>query len=313
MKRTAAFVIAIMLVFLCACGDDDAPVTDGSGRLSIVCADFPAYDFAREICGAKADITLLIKPGAEVHSFEPTPKDIIRIRSADLFLCNGGESEEWAEELLTDTELRVIRMMDCVETVEEEQREGMYVVGEEEEAEEEPELDEHVWTSPMNAVKISQAIAETVCELDPDNAKYYSTCTEGIISLLTELDAQFRAAVRNASRSTLIFADRFPMRYFTLEYGLDYYAAFPGCSTETEASAKTVAFLIDRVREDDSPAVLYMEFSNEKMADIICEDTGCKKLPFYSVHNITAEQFEAGMGYLDLMTADLASMKEALG
>ena len=313
MRRTAALVITILLVFLCACGDTDTPVTDGNGRLSIVCADFPAYDFAREVCGGKADITLLIKPGAEVHSFEPTPKDIIRIQSADLFLCNGGESEEWAEELLADTQLRVIRMMDCVETVEEEQREGMYVVGEEEEGGEEPELDEHVWTSPMNAARISQAISDAVCELDPDNAEYYSACTEGFISQLTELDAQFRAAVRNASRKTLIFADRFPMRYFTLEYGLDYYAAFPGCSTETEASAKTVAFLIDRVREDGTPAVLYMEFSNEKMADIICEDTGCKKLPFYSVHNITAEQFEAGLGYLDLMMTDLASMKEALG
>lgn len=314
MKRYAALILTALLVLLSACADTDTPAPDG--RLSIVCSDFPAYDFAREICGDKADILLLIKPGAELHSFEPTPKDIIRIQSCDLFICNGGESEEWTEELLDPDEPRevnIIRMMDCVETVEEEITDGMYVKGEGEEEGDEPELDEHVWTSPLNAVKIASAISDAVCQLDAENAEYYSVRTEGFTAQLTELDTAFRAAVKNASRDTLIFADRFPMRYFTLEYGLKYYAAFPGCSTETEASAKTVAFLIDRVREEDMPAVLYLEFSNERMADIICEDTGCKKLPFYSAHNITAEQYGAGCGYLDLMYQNLDSLKEALG
>ena len=315
MRKTTAFIIVLLLFFLCACTDAEEIGAD-YGRLSIVCSDFPAYDLTREICGEKANVHLLIKPGAELHSFEPTPKDIIRIQNCDLFICNGGESEEWIEELLDADELRevnIIRMMDCVETVEEEITDGMYVRGEEEEEEEEPELDEHVWTSPLNAVKIVSEICKAVCGIDSDNARYYTVCTEAYISQLTELDAAFRAAVKNAARDTLIFADRFPMRYFTLEYGLEYYAAFPGCSTETEASAKTVAFLIDRVRESKTPAVLYLEFSNEKMADIICEDTGCKKLPFFSAHNITAEQFESGCGYLELMYQNLSSLKEALG
>jgi len=318
MKKPTLLIIVLLMLLLCACGyTDTEPMTD-DGRLSIVCSDFPACDFAREVCGEKANIYLLIKPGAELHSFEPTPKDIIRIQNCDLCICNGGESEEWIEELLEDGELsdtRMIYMMDCVETVEEEIVDGMYVVGEEEEKDEceETELDEHVWTSPINAAKIVAEIASAVCEIDAENADYYSACASAYTAQLSELDTAFRAAVKNASRDTLIFADRFPMRYFTLEYGLKYCAAFPGCSTETEASAKTVAYLIDRVREDNTPAVLYLEFSNEKMADIICEDTGCKKLPFYSAHNVTAEQFEAGVSYLDLMYDNLASLKEALG
>ena len=127
------------------------------------------------------------------------------------------------------------------------------------------------------------------------------------------LDREFRQVIKNSGKHTLVFADRFPMRYFALEYGLDCYAAFPGCSSETEPSAKTVAYLIDRVREDKIPAVLYMEFSDQKMADVICEDTGCKKLPFYSAHSVSAEQFRQGVSYLDLMRINLNSLKEALG
>lgn len=130
---------------------------------------------------------------------------------------------------------------------------------------------------------------------------------------LMALDREFRQVIKNSGKHTLVFADRFPMRYFALEYGLDCYAAFPGCSSDTEPSAKTVAYLIDRVREDKIPAVLYMEFSNQKMADVICEDTGCKKLPFYSAHSVSAEQFEQGVSYLDLMRINLNSLKEALG
>ena len=129
---------------------------------------------------------------------------------------------------------------------------------------------------------------------------------------LMELDIDIRTNVMNGARKTLIFADRFPMRYFTREYGLTYYAAYPGCASQTEPSAKTVAFLIDHVREENIPAVLYMEFSNEKMADVICEDTGCKKLPFYSAHSITAQQFEDGVTYLDLMRMNIETLKEAL-
>lgn len=304
MKRLIAALLCLCLV-LCGCTAQPEKPHDET-KLQIVCTSFPAYDFAREIAGDRAELTLLIKPGSEVHSYEPTPKDMIRIQESDLFICNGGESEQWAKTLITP-ELNTIYMMGCVDTVEE-SADGIY------NAEDgEPELDEHVWTSPLNAIKISKEICNALCKLDTDNAEAYKTNFAAYKAQLMALDREFRQVIKNSGKHTLVFADRFPMRYFALEYGLDCYAAFPGCSSETEPSAKTVAYLIDRVREDKIPAVLYMEFSNQKMADVICEDTGCKKLPFYSAHSVSAEQFEQGVSYLDLMRINLNSLKEALG
>lgn len=304
MKRLIAILLCLCLM-LCGCTAQPEKPHDET-KLQIVCTSFPAYDFAREIAGDRAELTLLIKPGSEVHSYEPTPKDMIRIQESDLFICNGGESEQWAKTLITP-ELNTIYMMGCVDTVEE-SADGIY------NAEDgEPELDEHVWTSPLNAIKISEEICNALCKLDTDNAEAYKTNFAAYKAQLMALDRQFRQVIKNSGKHTLVFADRFPMRYFALEYGLDCYAAFPGCSSETEPSAKTVAYLIDRVREDKIPAVLYMEFSNQKMADVICEDTGCKKLPFYSAHSVSAEQFEQGVSYLDLMRINLNSLKEALG
>lgn len=304
MKRLIAILLCLCLM-LCGCTAQPEKPHD-EAKLQIVCTSFPAYDFAREIAGDRAELTLLIKPGSEVHSYEPTPKDMIRIQESDLFICNGGESEQWAKTLITP-ELNTIYMMDCVDTVEE-STDGIY------NAEDgEPELDEHVWTSPLNAIKISEEICNALCKLDTDNAEAYKTNFAAYKAQLMALDREFRQVIKNSGKHTLVFADRFPMRYFALEYGLDCYAAFPGCSSETEPSAKTVAYLIDRVREDKIPAVLYMEFSNQKMADVICEDTGCKKLPFYSAHSVSAEQFGQGVSYLDLMRINLNSLKEALG
>lgn len=304
MKRLIAILLCLCLM-LCGCTAQPEKPHDET-KLQIVCTSFPAYDFAREIAGDRAELTLLIKPGSEVHSYEPTPKDMIRIQESDLFICNGGESEQWAETLITP-KLNTIYMMDCVDTVEE-SADGIY------NAEDgEPELDEHVWTSPLNAIKISEEICNALCKLDTDNAEAYKTNFTAYKAQLMALDREFRQVIKNSGKHTLVFADRFPMRYFALEYGLDCYAAFPGCSSETEPSAKTVAYLIDRVREDKIPAVLYMEFSNQKMADVICEDTGCRKLPFYSAHSVSAEQFKQGVSYLDLMRINLDSLKEALG
>lgn len=304
MKRLIAALLCLCLM-LCGCTAQPEKPHDET-KLQIVCTSFPAYDFAREIADDRAELTLLIKPGSEVHSYEPTPKDMIRIQESDLFICNGGESEQWAKTLITP-ELNTIYMMDCVDTVEE-SADGIY------NAEDgEPELDEHVWTSPLNAIKISEEICNALCKLDTDNAEAYKTNFTAYKAQLMALDREFRQVIKNSGKHTLVFADRFPMRYFALEYGLNCYAAFPGCSSETEPSAKTVAYLIDRVREDKIPAVLYMEFSNQKMADVICEDTGCKKLPFYSAHSVSAEQFKQGVSYLDLMRINLNSLKEALG
>ena len=312
-KKLVPLLLLCLCLILSGCSARETEKKDSS-KLQIVCTNFPAYDFAREIAGDRAQIKLLIKPGAEVHSYEPAPKDVIAIQESDLFICNGGESEAWVESLVGEN-VNVLRMMDCVETVAE-SGEGIYAAEDEHNHEhddgEEEELDEHVWTTPGNAAKICYALCDKLCELDQENANEYMLNYEVYNAKLMELDIEIRTTVLNGVRDTLIFADRFPMRYFTREYGLKYYAAYPGCASQTEPSAKMVAFLIDHVREEKIPAVLYMEFSNKKMADVICEDTGCEKLPFYSVHNVTAQQFEDGVTYLDLMRMNIETLKEAL-
>ena len=315
MKRSLIFLVILCLsLSLCACGE--APAESGGEGLNIVCTVFPAYDFAREIAGEKANVVLLVPPGSEAHSFEPTPQDIIRIENCDLLLCNGGESEAWLEEILEgrENDILTLTMMDCVETLEEETKEGMQATEHShEEHGHEEEYDEHVWTSPVNAELIVSALCERLCEIDPENSSFYRENGMSYVSALQELDAAFRHTVENGKFDTLIFADRFPVRYFVEEYGLDYYAAFPGCTDDTEPSARTVAFLIDKVREEGIPAVMFIEFSNEKMADVICEDTGCEKLLFHSCHSMSAEQLKNGVSYLELMWANVESLKEALG
>lgn len=316
-KFTIILMIIALALSLAACGETHSLSMDA--EFGILCSNFPAYDFARAIAGDCFALELLVPPGGESHSFEPTAQDIIKMKSWFL-ICNGGESDAWVDELMAGEELEIepLYMMDCVSVLEEEAKEGMQGVHHEhgEECEhghgEEMEFDEHVWTSLANAALICRGICERLCAISPENAEYFRENTENYIAGLEKLDAEFESLVENAKHHTIIFADRFPVRYFVEEYGLEYYAAFPGCAAETEPSAKTVAFLIDKVREEKIPAVFYIEFSNEKMADIICEDTGCKKLLFHSAHNVSAADFEAGITYLDIMKANLQSLREAI-
>ena len=318
-KFFALILICTLCLALCACGQQaQAPETDGG--VNIVATVFPAYDFARQIAGDDGTVTLLIPPGSEAHSYEPTPQDIIRIQNCDLLVCNGGESEAWLDEILDGMgkEIPTVVMLDCVDALTEEEKDGMQVHehhdhDHDHDEHEDEEYDEHVWTSPVNAQLICRAISAALCQADPAHASDYTARCVDYCAELQELDADFRGVIANAKRHTLIFADRFPVRYFVEEYGLDYFAAFPGCADDAEPSARTVAFLIDRVREEQAPAVLYIEFSNQKMADIVCEDTGCEKLLFNSCHNVTADQLRGGVTYLELMRGNLETVKEALG
>ena len=317
-RLLSALLALGLLLSLAACGarggEADAEGQSNNG-LTIVTTLFPAYDFARELCGGRCEIVLLVPPGAEAHSFEPTPQDLLRIQSCDLLICNGGESEAWLDTLLdgADGAFAVLSMLDCVDALEEEHKEGMQRIREEEAGEDEIEYDEHVWTSPRNAAVICRAICEELCALDEAGAEEYRGNCERYCAKLDELDAAFRDVVAGARGNCLVFADRFPARYFVEEYGLDYFAAFPGCADDTEPSARTVAFLIDRVREQDIPAVLYIEYSDQKMADVVCEDTGCEKRLFHTCHTVSAEDLKNGATYLGLMWANTESVKEALG
>ncbi|NLI19923.1 MAG: zinc ABC transporter substrate-binding protein [Clostridiales bacterium] len=300
--------------------------------LTVVATIFPQYDFVRAIAGdtGAVNLTMLLKPGAETHSYEPTPQDIIAIRNADLFVYVGGESDAWVEDILssmTDSAVKPLRLMDMVPTLTEETVEGMQAEHEHEEGEEAheegeeaheegeeeaPELDEHVWTSPVNAAAMVDALCHEMSALDEAHAAAYRANADLYIEKLRALDEGFRAVVDTAKRKEFIFGDRFAQRYFAAEYGLTYYAAFPGCSTETEPSAQTVAFLIRKVREDGVPLVLYPELSTHKVADAISEETGVPTHIFYACHNLTADEFAAGKTYVDFMTENLATLKEAL-
>ena len=313
-KILSALLALGILLGLAACGVKDGAAERQSHKsLTVVTTLFPAYDFARELCGDRCEIVLLVPPGAEAHSYEPTPQDLIRIESCELLICNGGESEAWLETLLdgAEGEFSVLRMLECVDALEEEEKEGMQHIREDEE--DEAEFDEHVWTSPRNAAAICRAICGELCALDAAGAEEYRRRCESYCAKLDELDAAFRGIVEDARGNCLIFADRFPARYFVEEYALDYFAAFPGCADDTEPSARTVAFLIDRVREEGTPAVLYIEYSNQKMADVICEDTGCEKRLFHTCHTVSAADLKNGASYLGLMWANTESVKEALG
>jgi zinc transport system substrate-binding protein len=289
-------------------------------KISVVATIFPQYDFVRAIAGDNVDISMLLPPGAESHSFEPTPQDIIRIQNCDIFIYVGGESDQWVEAILSgiDTsKMTIITLMSCVQTVEEEIVEGMQNEDDAEDSEpgnsDEPEYDEHVWTSPLNAKMIVEKISSALCEADTANAKSYQDNTAAYLAQLDNLDAKFKAVVSEASRTELIFGDRFPFRYFVDEYGLKYYAAFPGCAAETEASPATIKFLIDKINEDEIPVVFHIEMSNEQVANTISEATGAKVLLLHACHNISQSDFSSGKTYLELMTANAIALKEALG
>ena len=316
-----------LLLNVSACGRESAPMIE-EGRINVICTVFPAYDFTRQLAGERANVSLLIPPGAESHSYEPTPQDMAALARCDLIVANGGAGESWLETLLSTGEIKapVVYMLHSVSLLQEEHKEGMqsaaHAHGHEEDEEHdhehdhdhahEAEYDEHVWTSPRNAVLISEAIASALCAIDPAGEGDYTDSLAAYSEKLLALDAAFRETVDSAAHRSMIFADRFPVRYFVEEYGLDYYAAFPGCAEDTEPSARTVAFLIDKVREEGIGAVYFIEFSNEKMADVIVEDTGCKKLLFHSCHNVSADELESGVTYLALMEQNLENLKEGL-
>jgi zinc transport system substrate-binding protein len=493
MKRIVLFILVLLSLTMGLSARGQRDTKKGEGKLQVVTTNFPSYDFVREIAGDKVSLTMLLPPGAESHSFEPTPRDIITIQNCDVFIYGGGESDTWVEGILESMDtsrMSIISLMDCVEVVEEEIVEGMQEEDEHDhgdedfedtdvrdrslaewagawqsayplllngtldpvlehkaeedenqsvedfrryydaayktdaekvvidresityytngaanrvryaykgfkilvnkagakrvrylfeaegslgsapryvqfsdhlikpgeaiehfhlyqgnmsnealfeewdhwptyypaaftgekivqelighEHEEAGEYDEHVWTSPGNAKLIVQKIGEVLGQRDGANRTVYERNTQSYLAKLTELDQAFKQVMDGAKRKTVIFGDRFPFRYFADAYGLRYFAAFPGCSTETEASAATIAFLIDKIRAERLPVVFHIELSNEKIADILCEETGAKKLLLHAVHNVSKRDFDNGASYYSLMTQNIRNLREAL-
>lgn len=320
-KRAFLCMILALLLLLSACGQSVEEDTDPD-QLTVVATVYPAYDFARAVGGDLADVQLLLPPGTESHSYEPTPADILVVQDCDLFIYLGGESDTWVETILESVELRgqTLRMVDCVPLLEEETVEGMesYEEGHDHDHDEAPGLgevvgyDEHVWTSPKNAALITRAVGDKLAELDPANADTYAANSADYAAQIEDLDREFADFFAGVEDRTMVFGDRFPLRYFAEEFNIDYYAAFPGCSTQTEPSAATIAFLTDKVREEQIPTVWYIEFSNHLVADSIAESAGVKTAMFHTCHNVSADDLAAGATYVSLMEQNLETLRENL-
>lgn len=300
------FIKIVSLLLTLALLASISALAETEKKLSIVCTSFPCYDFARAVAGDEAEITLLIKPGTEVHSFEPTPADVLLLVQCDLFIYIGGESDAWAVDLLEsfgNDAPETLRLFDCVEAIEAEDHDH---------ADEDHEYDEHIWTSPKNAIAMIDALAASVSAIDPARKDVYTANADDYQQQIALLDSEIRTVVENGQRREMIFADRFPFLYFAKEYGLDYVAAFPSCSSESEPSAKTIAMLIDRVAAEKIPVIYILELSSGKTAQVIAGETGAEIRTFYSMQNISEADFSAGESYLSLMRRNIDALQEGL-
>ncbi|MCL2227770.1 MAG: metal ABC transporter substrate-binding protein [Oscillospiraceae bacterium] len=293
----------------------DEPELLRTEPLHVIATIFPQFDFIRQIAGERVELSMLISPGAESHGFEPTPRDMIAISQADLFIHVGGDKDEWVKPILESagrSDMPTIALLDLVETIVVEHTADCddyecdfphHVL----------HHDEHVWTCPRNVIIIVEILAEALAEKDPANADFYRGNAAEFIAELRNLDMAFVDAVANGVRSTVIFGDRFPFRYFVDTYGLTHFSAFDGCCVDTQASPATIADLITRVEEEGIPVVFYIELSNRAIANTIAEATGARLLELHSAHNVSHADFNAGVTYLDLMWRNVAHLREALG
>ncbi|MDO4882079.1 MAG: metal ABC transporter substrate-binding protein [Oscillospiraceae bacterium] len=325
MKRFLALILAVIMAATIFGGCSSAPAKD-DGKLNIVTTIFPEYDWVSNITSGAEDvnITLLLENGADMHSYQPTAEDIVKISSCDVFIYVGGESDKWVDDALkgaTNKEMTVINLLDILGTKakEEETVEGMQADKEEkggkEEAEEEAELDEHVWLSLKNASMLCGKISDKLSEKDSKNKELYSKNTENYLKKLNELDARYKAVRDSAKYDTLIFADRFPFRYLIDDYNLKYYAAFSGCSAESEASFETVAFLAKKLDELKLPALMKIDGSDGKIANTVLQTSNQKNaqiLELDSMQSVNKKDIEDGKTYLSIMESNLAVFTQAV-
>lgn len=322
MKKAITGVLALVMLF--AFMSAGASVAEAK-KISVVTTIFPVYDWAREVAGDKdnVEITMLLDSGVDLHSYQPTAQDIMKVATCDVFVYVGGESDEWVEGALAEAvnlDMAVVDLLDALgdDVKEEEIVEGMEAEEEEEadgETEEEVEYDEHVWLSLRNAQALVNAIADALSAVDPANADAYAANAKAYAGKLAALDADYAAAVEAADFDTLLFGDRFPFRYLADDYNLNYYAAFVGCSAESEASFETIVFLAGKVDELGLSSVLTIEGDNHRIAETIVENTAAKDAKVLSMDSMqatTGDDVKRGATYLGTMEANLDVLKQAL-
>lgn len=336
MKKLISILAAAAMMAGCLCGCNAAQKANTSDKMKIVTTIFPEYDWVNNILGDKAsnaEVTMLLDNGVDLHSFQPTAADILKISECDLFIYVGGESDEWVEDVLkeaTNKDMIAINLLEVLgdKVVEEEIVEGMQEEEDEHEHEhediakthehhhDEAEYDEHVWLSLRNSAILVNSISEAIQKIDPANAETYKANAASYIEKLNALDADYQSAVSAASKNTILFGDRFPFRYLVDDYNLEYYAAFVGCSAESEASFETIVFLAGKVDELSLPAVLTIEGKEHSIAQTIVENTAAKDqkiLTMDSMQSTTSEDIKNGASYLSIMESNLSVLKEALG
>ena len=322
-RKIFAIILSVFLILPVFSGCNNKDTSGSNKKLSVVCTIFPQYDWVKQILGDKAsgvDMTLLLDNGIDLHNYQPTADDIIKISECDLFIYVGGESDKWVDDVLKSAKnknIQVINLMDVLKNSvkEEEVKEGMEAEEEEDSKEEEPEYDEHVWLSLKNAKTICGAISDSLGKVDKSNADTYKQNSNSYIEKLNNLDTEYQNTVDGAKRKTVLFGDRFPFRYLVDDYKLDYYAAFVGCSAETEASFKTIVFLANKIDELSLPAILTIEGSDKSIANSIISNTinkNQKILVINSIQSVTSEDVQNGMTYLSIMKDNLGVLKEAL-
>ncbi len=299
-------VLAAGTVILTCTGCNHSDNTEHDG-LKIITTNFPPYDFVKQISGGEIVPEMLLAGGQDSHSFEPTAQQIIGISEADIFICTGGESDTWVDEILLsmDSDVVVIKMMDCVEPLCAEEHNHDH---EHDHEHDHSEYDEHVWTSPKNAMKIADKIKEAMCEADPENAEAYKGGYSELYTSLLTLDHELTETAENLT-APLIFGDRFPFLYMAHDYGIEYHAAFSGCSSETEPSAARMTELIEAAKENNVKTIFYVEFSTQKVADTVAEAAAADTALFHSCHSVSDEDLQNGESYVSLMRKNIAKLR----
>lgn len=301
-KIISIFLLFVVTFAFCSCGE----VERSTGKISVVTTIFPYYDFARSVSKGTCDVDMLLKPGSDVHSFEPTPSDILKIRNADLFIYNGGESDEWVDSILEslgDTDKPVVmKMTDYVKPLTEMDADHHA----------EDEEDEHIWTSLDNAKTLVSKISDEVSKLDQKNKSVYTKNSLDYIEKISKVQGEIENTVNSSKSKKIVVGDRFPLLYFATEFSLDWECAFPGCSTETEPSLDRLSKLTDTIEKDKIKTILKLEMSENKVADTLADETNTKVRIFYSAESVSKEDFAKNITYVDLMERNNNALKEAL-
>jgi len=308
-------VIIIGFVFLFLFNENTKQGKEND-KLNVIVTTFSTYDFVKQVSGDKVNLKLLLEPGVDAHSYEPTASNLINIQESDLFIYIGGKMESWADKVLSslDTkDTKVICMADYVDTTDEMKIDGAEHEHEhEDEQEHEHGYDEHIWTSPRNAIKMVEKISNVLSELDIENNDLYNKNSNEYILKIKDVQSKIQEIVDNKVRDRIVFGDKMPMQYFINEFGLKVSAAFSGCSTETEPSSSTIAYLVNVIKKENIPVVLYVELNNGKVAQTIANETGAKAMQIQSFHNISKDDFLNGETYISLMNRNLNVIKAAL-